>query len=127
MTDTGTTPEKVPFVLSEKIYDPLKFVALVLLPALTTLYFSLGGLWHLPNVEAVIGTMTALDTFLGVILGVSTKLYNATDAKYVGAIVLTSHQDGKKTFSLELNGDPMEMMGKDEVSFKIKQNPDIPQ
>lgn len=127
MTDNNTGPEKVPFVLSEKIYNPLKFLALVLLPALTTLYFTLGGLWHLPNVEQVIGTMTAVDTFLGVILGISTRLYNATNEKYVGDIVLTNHQDGKKTFSLDLNGDPSDLANKNEVTFKIRTNPDIPQ
>lgn len=55
--------------------------AMYLLPAAGTLYFALAGIWGLPCGEQVVGTITAVDTFLGVILGISTSQYNkATDA-----------------------------------------------
>lgn len=57
--------------LSNKQYDILKWVALVLLPALGTLYFALSGIWGFPYGEQIVGTITAVDTFLGVILGIS--------------------------------------------------------
>ena len=63
-------------ILSNKAYDILKWVALVLLPALGTLYFGLAGIWGFPYGEQIVGTITVLDTFLGVILGISTVQYN---------------------------------------------------
>ena len=61
--------------LSNKVYDILKWIALYLLPALGTLYFALSGIWGLPYGEQVVGTITAADTFLGVLLGVSSAAY----------------------------------------------------
>lgn len=61
--------------LSNKLYDVLKWIALYLLPALGTLYFALAGIWGFPFGEEVVGTITALDTFLGVILGISNAQY----------------------------------------------------
>lgn len=62
--------------LSNKAYDVLKWIAQYFLPALGTLYFALAGIWGLPYGEQIIGTITAFDTFLGVLLGISTKSYN---------------------------------------------------
>ena len=63
-------------ILSDKAYDILKWVALVLLPALGALYFGLAGIWGFPYGEQIVGSITVLDTFLGVILGISTIQYN---------------------------------------------------
>ena len=69
--------------MSDKTYNVLKWIAQYLLPALGTLYFALAGIWGLPYGEQVVGTITAIDTFLGVVLGVSTSNYykkvNAND------------------------------------------------
>lgn len=62
--------------LSNKTYDFLKWVAQLLLPAVGTLYFALASIWGFPYGEQVVGTITAVDTFLGVILGISTASYN---------------------------------------------------
>lgn len=62
--------------ISNKTYDVMKWVAQYLLPALGTLYFALAGIWGLPYGEQVVGTITAVDTFLGVVLGISTATYN---------------------------------------------------
>lgn len=64
--------------LNDKIYNILKWVALVVLPALGTLYFALSGIWGLPYGEQIVGTITAIDTFLGALLGISTYQYNKT-------------------------------------------------
>ena len=63
-------------VMSNKLYDILKWIAMYLLPALGTLYFTLSGIWGFPYGEQIVGTITALDTFLGVILGISKTSYN---------------------------------------------------
>ena len=62
--------------MSNKVYDTLKWIAMYLLPALGTLYCALAGIWGLPYGEQIVGTITAIDTFLGVILGISTSQYN---------------------------------------------------
>ena len=62
--------------LSNKNFDQLKWVAMYLLPAIGTLYFTIASIWHLPYAEQVVGTITALDTFLALILGISTNIYN---------------------------------------------------
>lgn len=62
--------------MSNKIYDTLKYIAQVILPAAGTLYFALAGIWGFPYGEAVVGTIAAVDTFLGVALGISTAQYN---------------------------------------------------
>lgn len=61
--------------LSNKAYDILKWIAQLLLPAVATLYFALAGIWGFPYGEQIVGTITAIDTFLGVILGISTAQY----------------------------------------------------
>lgn len=62
--------------LSNKTYDILKWIAQYLLPAAGTLYFALSSIWGLPYGEQIVGTVTAVDTFLGVILGLSSAQYN---------------------------------------------------
>lgn len=61
--------------LSNSAYDKYKWIAMILLPAIGTLYFALAQIWGLPYAEQIVGTITAIDTFLGVILGISTKNY----------------------------------------------------
>lgn len=67
--------------MSNKTYDTLKWIAQYLLPAAGTLYFALAGIWGLPYGEQVVGTITAVDTFLGVILGISAAQYNKTESR----------------------------------------------
>lgn len=66
--------------MSDKIYDILKWVALIFIPALGTLYFALSTIWGLPYGEQIVGTLTAVDTFLGALLGISTYQYNKEDS-----------------------------------------------
>lgn len=61
--------------LSNKLYDVLKFIAQIALPATATLYFTLAGIWGFPYAEEIVGTITAIDTCLGVLLGVSSAKY----------------------------------------------------
>lgn len=63
-------------VLSNKAYDILKWIAQIFLPALGTLYFALVRIWGFPYGEQIIGTITAVDVFLGVLLGISSANYN---------------------------------------------------
>lgn len=62
--------------MSNKTYDILKWIAQILLPALGTLYFALSKIWGFPFATEVVGTIAAIDTFLGAVLGISTANYN---------------------------------------------------
>jgi hypothetical protein len=62
-------------ILKNKTYDVLKYIAQIALPAVATLYFALASLWNLPYAEQVVGTITAIDTFLGTLLHVSSSTY----------------------------------------------------
>ena len=61
--------------MSDKVYDVLKYIAQIILPALATLYLTLAGIWGLPFGEAISGTIMAIDTFLGVALKISSNKY----------------------------------------------------
>lgn len=63
------------FKLSNEVYDILKFIAQIVLPAAGTLYFALAGIWGWPYGEQIVGTITAVDAFLGALLGISTAAY----------------------------------------------------
>ena len=61
--------------MSNQMYDILKFLCTILLPALGTLYFALAKIWNLPYAEQVVGTLAALATFIGVLIGISSYNY----------------------------------------------------
>lgn len=109
---------KTPF-LSNTQYDQLKFVAQVLLPALATLYAAVAVFWGLPSPTQVVGTVVALDTFLGVLLGLSSKTYAAQPQQYDGLLQYVEH-DSSLLLPLELRTPPEELVKKDSVTFKVE-------
>lgn len=58
---------------NSKVYDTLKFIALTVLPAIETLWLTLGNIWHFPYVVEIGATIAAIDVFLGALIGISTK------------------------------------------------------
>lgn len=62
-------------IISNRTYDVLKWITQYVLPACGTLYFALSSIWGLPYGEQIVGTITAIDAFLGVILGISSANY----------------------------------------------------
>ncbi|WP_195547814.1 phage holin [Holdemania sp. 1001095H_141210_F2] len=65
--------------LTNKTYDILKYVAQIVLPSVATLYFALAGIWGFPYGEEIVGTITAVDTFLGALLMISTNQYKKSN------------------------------------------------
>lgn len=61
--------------MSHETYDILKYIAQIVLPALGTLYFALSQIWGLPYGEQIVGTITAIDAFLGAILKINSDMY----------------------------------------------------
>lgn len=62
-------------ILSNKVYDTLKWIAQILLPGLGTLYFAISGIWGLPYCEQVVGTLSAITVFISMLLGLSAAKY----------------------------------------------------
>jgi hypothetical protein len=61
--------------LKNSTYDTLKFIAQIVLPGLATLYAALSSIWGLPYGEQIVGTISAVDVFLGALLGISSQSY----------------------------------------------------
>ena len=68
-------------IIPSKVYDCLKWVCMIVLPAIATLWFTLGKVWGFPYLGEIEATIVAIDTFLGAILGVSTIQYNRLESK----------------------------------------------
>ena len=67
--------------MKNKTYDTIKWIALILLPGLGTLYAALSQIWGLPYGEQIVGTIAALDTFIGALIGVSSAVYARKEGK----------------------------------------------
>lgn len=61
--------------LNNKTYDILKWISLYILPALATLYYAISEIWNIPFCEQVVGTISAIETFIGVAVGLSANEY----------------------------------------------------
>jgi hypothetical protein len=70
--------------MSNKLYDILKEIALVWLPAIGTLYGVLANIWGLPYGEEIVATVIAIDTFLGTVLHISNKIYKNKEEQING-------------------------------------------
>jgi hypothetical protein len=113
--ETNTT-----FVMSSKLYDFLKKLAQIWLPALGTLYFALAAVWGLPAADKVTGTIIAVDTFLGVILNISKNQYVASGGGVDGTVTVTPNELGT---SVKLGLDPNDLVDKSKIVLKVTSKP----
>lgn len=117
--------------MDNKTYDRLKFTALVVLPGLSALYYTVAQVWGLPYAEQVMASVAGLDTFLGLILRKSSKDYHENapipDAEFMGHLTIMQDVDGQP---LKIQMDP-----KDEypvftegraVQFMVRRAPMFP-
>lgn len=106
-------------MLSNRVYNVIKFAVTIVMPALGTLYFSLATVWNLPYPEQVVGSLAAICTFFGVVMGYSTHQYNKSDARYDGVINVDTTNPDKDVFQLDLGMDPLDIPSKKEVTLRI--------
>jgi len=111
--------------VSNKWYDRLKFLAQIGLPATGTLYVTLAAIWDLPAPQEVAATILAVDTFLGVLLGLQAATYNKGVVQ-AGNMNVVDLESGGKNFSLELNMEPEELEEKNELRFKVQKKKERP-
>lgn len=108
------------FILSNSTYNRAKHLVQVVLPAMASLYFGLSQIFAFPATEEVVGTTAVVTTFLGAILGVSTRNYNNSPNAHDGEMVVVADGGGVRTFSLEVNGDPDDLALKNVITFKVR-------
>lgn len=116
-------------LLSNEVYDVLVSIVQYVLPGAGTLYFALAAIWGLPYGEQVVGTLAAVAVFGGVLLGVSKKRYNASDAKYDGALIVDTRNPFTDNYALEVTTPINDVEGKREIVLKVdnvKGTPDLP-
>ena len=100
--------------LSNKTYDILKYVAQYVLPGLGTLYFALSTIWGLPYGEQVVGTITAIDTFLGVLLGISVSSYSGD-----GTLKIDTSDPNKDRYLLDVNMPVDQIKTQKQITLKV--------
>lgn len=124
MSESSHAKKPTP-LLGDSAYNAVKKSATIILPALATLYFALAQLWNLPEPEKVVATITALNTFLGVLVQVSKKSYYASGVQYAGEIQVQDVGD-KKVASLVVDGNPEDILSMTEATFKISDTGENP-
>lgn len=100
--------------LNDSTYNILKWVAQIVLPALGTLYFALSSIWGLPYGEQVVGTITAIDAFLGALLGVSTAKYEGD-----GVLHIDTSAPDKDAYNLALDTPLSELPNKKSILLRV--------
>lgn len=109
--------------LSNKVYDFIKWLVMVVLPAVSAAYFGLGAIWGLPAIEQVVGTIAVISTFLGALVGISTKQYRSSGSAYDGEILLVEDPGGVRQANINVTGDPEELLlNNDSLLFKVVKN-----
>ena len=105
-------------ILKNQHYDTIKWIALILLPALGTAYFSIAQIWGLPYAEEVVGTIVIIEVLMGALLQVSSKQYEEAE---VGVLYAdTTDLDGVPDISSEFTTDPAELADGDVVKLRVK-------
>lgn len=98
--------------MSNKTYDALKYVALIIIPALATFVSAVGIVWGVPHTNDATMTITAFGVFLGSILGISSKNY---EPETHGNLVVTKHDDVYADFASE----PTDLKDGDTIVLKV--------
>lgn len=107
--------------MNNKTYDITKWIAQYFLPASGTLYFALSSIWGLPHGEEVVGTIAAMTTFLGVLLGLSSVQYDKKDNSD-GVLKVDTTDAYKDTYNLVLTTGLDVINDKDTIELKVDVN-----
>lgn len=99
---------------NDKVYDILKWIVMIVLPAIGTLYFALASLWGLPHADQIVGTISAITTFLGVCLKANCAGYDGD-----GSLVIDTTDPQTDKYSLNLAIDLNELPKKKSVTLIV--------
>lgn len=102
--------------ITNKSYDVIKWIVAIVIPALITLYSTLGGIWNFPLVREITASLAAIDVFLGVIMKISSSSYNK---EYDGVLhVDTVNDEATDKYLFEVD-DLDQLANKDKITLKI--------
>lgn len=102
-------------MFSNKTYDTLKWVSQILLPGLGTLWFTVSSIWGLPFSHEVLGTITAVDLFIGGLLGLSQSSYTGD-----GTMIIDTSNPDRDIYRMELTNPIEDLSNKESVMFKVQ-------
>jgi hypothetical protein len=127
MSHVDTPPQGL--VLGSKLYDQLRFVSAILLPALATLVITFGQIFEFEGPTLKAGAaITAFDFFLGSLLRKSSKTFNAIEPDPDGAFLVTKLPNGKTNVELEFEQHPDSLINGRKLTFKVKETePEFPE
>lgn len=115
------------YLLSPKLYDVLKLIALVLLPAAGAFYSALALIWGLPSADKVLLTITAVNAFLGVLIKIGDASYNASESKFDGRFQVQPNPDGRgAVVTPQFTQQLPQLLKQGEVKLKIEEVPPAP-
>lgn len=112
-----------PSLLSNNVYNFLKFMATLLLPALGALYFGLSEVWGFPFPDEINGTINTVVLFIGVLMGYSSKSYRSSDDRFDADILVTKDDSGRKILQIEATNEQLDALvheDREAVVFRIK-------
>lgn len=107
-----------PAMLTGATYDFVNRLARLILPAVGALYLALSQIWGLPGAEKVVGSIVAVNVFLGAVVTVSANRYKNSDAKFDGVMEVAEGESASK-YNLVLNDHPETLKDKDQIVFKV--------
>jgi len=104
-------------LLSDRKYNFLKKMAIIILPLLGSLYFGLAQIWKFPHQEEISGTIVVLNTFVGAVVLAAKKVNEVTGAKYDGTLFIEEFEDHSTLRLTDV--DPKTLDTKGEIVFKV--------
>lgn len=107
-------------IFPDKVYTILKWLTMIGLPAISTLYFALSGIWNFPYGEEVVGTIAAVTTCLGAFIGVSNAKYKAQVGRDTdGSILVESMDDIAGSSYIQFDKELDEIKNKEKVTLDV--------
>lgn len=106
------------YLLPDVAYNVLKNSSLYVFPALAALYATLAAIWGLPHADEVTKTVVAVDTCIGIVLGISKRSYSNSEAKYAGDLMIKKLEDDQVGMGVALNA-PLDYKNTKEVTFRV--------
>lgn len=112
--------------LKNSTYDKLKFIALIVMPALATLVVVVNPFWNIPNQDAIAGTIIAIDTVLGALIGISSKQYNEAAENFDGYLHAEGEDPdtGHPNLKLVITKPPQDIFGGTHARLRIGRPPE---
>lgn len=113
MTNDGVT------FVPNKVYNVVKYLVLIAIPAFSTAYFALGDTLGLPAADQVVKTLTVVAALLGSLVGLAARGFNSSDARFDGTLQV-DETDTSLIHNLDIQTDPEQLKDQNEILLKVE-------